>query len=199
MNRLRFIPTGLNKRKSIGLTLAELLVATSLLILILSTVSVLDIASRKFFSKAEKGSAALQDVSLAMEYIQKSGQQAIGDISSGHPAYENDATGTTFCAGYTKGCRFIIDYNQNGIWDDMASVDPYDTFCYDATGHTLTLLESSEIIAKRMVDFIGDNTTEPGVIFFHLASRDNPNVAASADNPDVYLEAKVYPRASSVK
>ncbi len=203
MNNIRFFVTDSNKYKSSGLSLAELLIATSLLTLILFTVGILDMASRKFYSKAEKGAAALQDVSLAMEYIQKSAQRAIGDVSSGHPAYESDADGTDFCAGYTKGCRFVIDVNQNGIWEDPTTTDGYNTFCYNdnltVPKNTLTLLETGEIIARRLVLFYEDNVTQPGVVFFRLASRDNPSAAASVDNPDVYLEARVYFRSASLQ
>lgn len=199
MNNFRSLITDSNKNKSSGLSLAELLIATGLLTLILFTVGILDMASMKFYSKAEKGAAALQDVSLAMEHIQKSGAVAMGDVSSSWDAFEEDAGGTSFCAGYTSGVRFFVDLNQNGIQDDPTSDDGYNTFCYSDPNNTLTLLESGDIIARRLVLFYEDNTAQPGIVFFRLAARDNPNLAASADNPDVYLEARVYPRASSLK
>lgn len=202
MNNFRFLPVVQTHQKCLGLTLAELLIATGLLIFILLTVGILDIASRKFYSKAEKGSAALQDVSLAMEYIQKSSQRAIGDVSSGHAAFQEDATGASFCSGYTNGWRFIIDVNQNGIFDDPATTDGYNTFCYDNANHTVTFTDemgTPQVIARRIVRFNDDNTAEPGVVFFSLASRDNPSAAASADNPDIYLEARSYLRSASLK
>lgn len=197
MNSLRFILSGDKRYRCFGLTLAELIIAAGLLIIIVLGAASLDFASRKFYSRTEKGAAALQDVSLAMEYLEKSGAQAIGDISAGNAAYERDATGTTFCAGYTAGCRFIIDANQNGVRDDPSTTDGYNTFCYNAANHTLTFLETTEVVARRLVYFSEDGTTVPGAVFLRLGSRDNPSAAASADNPNVYLEARVFLRSAS--
>ncbi|HOX54757.1 MAG: hypothetical protein PHI86_02970 [Candidatus Omnitrophica bacterium] len=197
MNSLRFILSGDKRYRCFGLTLAELIIAAGLLIIIVLGAASLDFAARKFYSRTEKGAAALQDVSLAMEYLQRSGEQSIGDMTSGNAAYESDATGTAFCAGYSAGCRFVIDFNQNGIREDPTTTDTYNTFCYSAANHTLTYLENGEVIARRLVYFAEDGTTVPGVVFLRLGSRDNPSVVASADNPNVYLEARVFLRSAS--
>lgn len=199
------------------MTLAELIIAICLLGLILLTAGFMDIASRKFFSKAEKGAVALNDISTAIEYMERSSQKAMGNI-------EVVGTVTTFtgfvgptefnmvnlCASYcggaytgqcTDGFRLGVDKDQDGIYE-IGGGDGYDTYCYNSARHIIEFRDpwgEETPVARKAVGFSIDGTTQPGEIFITLTARDNPDLPESINNPNVTVQTRAYFRAGSLR
>ncbi|MBM3248303.1 MAG: hypothetical protein FJZ10_02630 [Candidatus Omnitrophica bacterium] len=177
-----------------GLSLAELLISVTLIGLILLVAGSVDIASRRFFSRAEKGIVALNDITLALEYIGKSAQRAIGDV--GNPAvYYNPAA-----CGAVAGFKLRIDTDSNGIAD---ATDGFHTFCFGLpASENITFTDqigTDNIICRHLASSPTINGATPGQIRIGLTGRDNPAAIESIDNPNVHIETTVFFRSASLQ
>jgi len=185
-----------NINSTIAVTLAELLIATSLILLVLIVVASLDFAARRFYSDAEKATTALNDITLAMEYMARESDAAIGDVVN--PAFQKPST--LGCPGGGNDSFMLRkDINQNGRIDLPAENFNIE-FCYSPTAHTITLNPSGNIIATRVTGFditpVGNPVSEIRII---LMARDNPAIPASPKNPEVNIQSSAYLRAASAR
>lgn len=176
-----------------GVTLVELLISISLVGLVLLTAASLDITARRFFSDAEEGVAALNDMSVAMEYMVRDLESAIGDFSAGNRAFTSKAEGA--CADYTGsgdgGFAVRIDSNFDG---QASASDSIVEFCYDKSEHQILLDDNP--IASRITSFsvvedplLADPVSE---VVITLQAQDDPG----GTGPVIDLQSRVYLRAA---
>ncbi|MFH1655923.1 MAG: hypothetical protein ABH954_04880 [Candidatus Omnitrophota bacterium] len=178
----------INRVKNLsGVTLAELLISVALIGLVLLTVTSLDIAARRFFQDAEEGVAALNDMSVAMEYMIRELERAIGDFDS--PAFDDQAVTCTPPIGF----RLRIDTDENGMANEDYSVE----FCY--SGNQITYDDGSvtQVIANRITGF--DIERRPAVgavreVVITLNAQDEPG-----SGPNITIQSGAYLRASAIQ
>jgi hypothetical protein len=193
------------RNKTYGITLAELLIASTLIGLVLLTVASLDITARRFFSRTEKGIPALNDLTLAMEYMTKTLETSIGDLNN--PAFEHPSA-----SGCSNACNGGCD-DSFAIRSDSSSFGgnedgrPYENFnvffCYDADDHFIRMMPLGEDISRKVTSFniaaeapFGSEISE---IVISLSGRDKPFQSADTDNPEVNIESRVYLRGAAAR
>lgn len=179
-----------------GVTLVELLISVSLIGLVLLTAASLDIAARRFFSDAEEGVAALNDMSVAMEYMVRDLERAIGDFSS-YPAFISHTDGA--CAAYTDGFSVRLDSDEDG---QVTGSDAIVDFCYnyDAVNSYYQILRiegtNTDIIAQKITSFsvVADPSLADPVseVVIKLQAQDDPGVSG----PLIDLQSRAYLRAA---
>jgi len=179
-------------KKYSGITLSELLISTALIGLVLLTAASLDIAARRFFSDAEEGIAALNDMSVAMEYMVKGLESSIGDFSTSGRAFTNYSIDGT-CAAYSNGFRVRLDDDEDG---QVSAGDVTVEFCYDAGNNEILRIEgaSTDTIANRITGFTYD--TYPALppvseVVIKLSAQDDPGSGQQLD-----LQSRAYLRAA---
>ena len=184
-----------NKKNVFGVTLAELIIATVLIGLVLLTAASLDVASRRFYSRAEQGAVALNDISAAIEYMERDFQRTIGDVNApGFTAFN--------CGGsYSAGFQLLIDFDEDGIAEPPPAGDIYFTYCYSDANNVIDYTNNIETmtISRRVVDFSYSPPVPIGNVVVTLKARDDPDSGPDPDNPDVTLQTGAYFRSSSLK
>ncbi len=190
------------KLKNISaVTLAELIISTALIGLVLLTAGSLDIAARRFFMSAEAGTAAMNDMTVAMEYMVRELERAIGDFS--YPAFECTNGGGSCTCDVATGFRVRVDLNDDGRID--ASEGYSRSFSYVAGNHQITFNDgtTNTVIAQRVIGFTLERFPGTGnqirEVRIRLSARDDPDEVESITNPTVMLESGAYLRASAVQ
>jgi len=142
-------------RKSI--TLLELIIGISLLIVIILGVTAFDVASRYFLKSSERKSQIINELNFILEHLSKNINQAVGDISNpGIVKVEQDN-------------RVLLHLRQDANTPEDYTDDLWVTYAYyttssGANSYTLAFwpprqnrnslpLNSREILSSRVVSF----------------------------------------------
>jgi hypothetical protein len=161
-----------------AVTLAELLISIALIGFVLLAAASIDIAARRFFSGAEEGVAAINDMSVAMEYMVRDLESAIGDFSS--PPFALTA----------NGFQVRLDLDDNGLANDAYSV----TFEYNSAQNQIT--RNTIVIANRITDFdITPSGSPVSEVTIMLEAKDDP----AGSCPELSLQGKAYMRAAPAR
>ncbi len=165
-------------RKSISLL--ELILAISLMGVIILGVTSFDMASRQFFTAAERKAKITNEAALILDRIAKDALSSIG-----HGISESDSPAAVCPYSSTHLLYMVQDTDKNGIRDD--NFDELIVYAFDNNSHVLSRTQAggdAETVSDKVIIFgapVVNNT-----IKIYLTLRYDPSKPADPiSNPQV--------------
>lgn len=202
------------KQKSPAVTLIELLIAIMLIGVIIIAIANIEVFSRFHVTAADRRTKLQNEISFALDHMNKRITNAIGYSTNWAVLREPYAGG--------ERIRVRIDSNGNGKVDPTPT-DTWIAYRHENLGTTDSVIRfyptiastSNEIISHKIlldsgvvvkgVEFIGNfnpttNYLEDNVLEVKITARWQPDQPATQDNPEVTMRSKIYmPSVSSIK
>ena len=179
-------------------SLAELLIAMTLVGLLILAVTSVSITSYRFFGAAKKESRILDEAKIAMEHIVKSLQLGIGDLDE--PGFVIFDAGAPAPSG--PQIRVRLDDDGDGKFTGSPE-DKTVVYNYNAASHRVLydpdFPSSAEPLTDNIVTDLNFNTgTFPNQVVVTITVLEDPGNVASLDNPETTLTSSVVLRAMSI-
>jgi len=187
-----------------GVTLIELVIALTIFSLMVLAFSNIDTFSRYHLLASDKRAKLQNDASYVLEHMAKNIGQAIGNTRQA-PAPVDTST-----ISGDRAIRVWVDYNLNGKLDTYPTDrqvayrftdaggnadDRYQIWYYDScVGPNCNQAGSSspEIISRKIYDFSATYSTGNNYVEIQIKARWSPGQSASADNPEVSMQNRIY-------
>ncbi len=176
-------------RRSLGLTLIELIVAISLIAVIVIGFSSIDIFSRYHVLTADRRAKLQNEVSYALDHMSK--------------VFLNLVQCTGVCANGTCA-HGVIDYNLNGQVDSIPP-DRYIRYYYYAGNYTLiycpqhnpsggNCLSTIEVLSQKISNCIFTYNSTNNYVDVNITAcwnPANPGSCGTPDNPSISMQTRL--------
>jgi len=189
-------------KRSSGITMVELILATILLSVVIMTGLSIEIGLRRLFLTSDREAELMGEVAPIMTFLTKKIALAPGD--AGNNPYANQSTAGA--GGWTRYRFHHADDNPvNGQWDaategwdDFTWLRGVDELWYGRNGVNIMML-SDKVVNLRIDSPFSAAPPHLGYSFILLTLRADPTAAMNVTNPEVTLNTTAQYRGMSVQ